>query len=293
MSKLAEKIFRGETPTAEDWQDHLLKAHAQAPGMTPKAFADYKTADGRNSYDILTEDTQIVKRSDAVLLDLACGDGYLSKILLPKLGPAARIAGIDMSPEELDLGRANINDPRMLFICAKADRMPVESSSIELALCHMAFMLMSPIEPVIHELHRVLVPGGRFSAVIGGPTAKEGFDFEIGTLIRNFLVSRYPVAKGLTAGDARVRTKEGLSELFTSEGGFASVGPIVDFNLQLVVTPLGVWDFMKDMYLISFLPAAQRAELEEEIIQFSRKWAAGKETVSFEFPMRKFTVTKK
>ena len=93
---------------------------------------------------------------DARTLDLACG-GYPSSGL-----------GVDASITALrDRPRA---------ICADARALPFADGSFDVVTCHLAFMLFPDPPRVVAELARVLVPGGRFLAVLGGGPTAEGDD---------------------------------------------------------------------------------------------------------------------
>ena len=194
MSEFANKIMRGELPTDEEWSDHLMEAHKIAPSMTPNAFAEFKTEKGLNSYELLARELQPLYGKDATVLDLACGDGHLMPYFLSKLGKGSKIFGIDMADGELEIGRKKITDTRVRFYRAKARQIPLPDQSVDHIVCHMAFMLMLPVEPVVREISRLLKPSGKFSAVIGSKTTV-GLFSEIRKANFQFIHSRYPKVK--------------------------------------------------------------------------------------------------
>ncbi len=159
MTRFFEKLRQGETPSAEDWNEHLREAHRLAPSMTPKAFAALSTADGKNSYEILAETLSPRLPSRAQIVDLACGDGYLTPFLLRRLGADGRVLGVDISEGELNVARQVCTDPRVSFELAPAEKLPLRDASVDQIVCHMAFMLMLPVEPVVAEIARVLKHG--------------------------------------------------------------------------------------------------------------------------------------
>jgi ubiquinone/menaquinone biosynthesis C-methylase UbiE len=221
MSRFSEKIFRGEAPTPAEWREHLLEVHRHAPSMTPQAFAAHKTADGIDSYALLAGDLQPTPASPVTVLDLACGDGHLIPLLLERMPGDGTAIGVDMSDAELAAARRTIADPRVRLVQASAQSLPVGDESIDHVFCHLAFMLMTPIEPVVSELARVIKPGGRFSAIVDDPRRGEGLWGEIMETTYRHVVGRYPAARQASSGDLRVHSEQGIESLFRQEQGFA------------------------------------------------------------------------
>jgi ubiquinone/menaquinone biosynthesis C-methylase UbiE len=290
MSKFSEKIRRGELPSDDDWSEHLIEGHGNAPSQTPAAFAAYKTLEGLNSYQILAHEVDQFHEKNLRIIDLACGDGHLIPHLLSKQGPTARISGIDMSEAELTLAKRNLNDPRVSFFHGKAQKLPFKDGSADLVLCHMAFMLMLPLEPVVSELARVLAPQGKFSAVIGNRNAHRGFFAEIARTAFGFISARYPKINEARSGDPRIFSEEGLQTLFKKELGFSQDIKRMNFELICNTSPAGIWDLMKNMYHLSVLSPDERGELKDLLIRMGQKHADANGGVSFTFSMTKLTV---
>lgn len=289
MSKFAEKIFRGEKPTDNDWNEHLKEAHKIAPSMTPLSFAPYKTCQGLNSYEILAQALNYIPNRNLSILDLACGDGHLTSYLLPKIGKEGQVLGVDMSMGELEVAINTQLDPRAKFIQATAQSLPIENSSIDAVLSHMAFMLMLPVEPVVQELYRVLKPNGYFSAIVGGEMKTAGIYSEMLNQVFEFIDKRYPIIKSTKSGDSRVRDKNGVIELFSH--GFRFIEESF-FSLQVNTNPQGSWDFIKDMYFIALLPQQEKTALKKIFINFSKSKCDPMGNIEFQFPMRQFTMQK-
>ena len=168
MSKFAKKIFSGKSADDNDWNDFLKEYHAQHPEITQACFADFKTDIGPNSYDLLLRELDQYSNKRITLLDLACGDGYMTKSCLKKINNDSKVIGVDMVQEEINRAKKLIKDPRVEFKCESAQKLSLKSESIDIILCHLALMLMLPLEPVINEMGRVLKPGGKLAAVISG-----------------------------------------------------------------------------------------------------------------------------
>lgn len=88
-------------------------------------------------------------------LDAACGTGRLSSLLVER---GYDVAGIDGSPEMLDLARTRF--PDATWREGDLHALPVEDSSADVVLTGLALAHVPSLEPVFAEFARVLRPGG-------------------------------------------------------------------------------------------------------------------------------------
>lgn len=89
-------------------------------------------------------------------LDAACGTGRHAKHLVD-LGH--RVVGVDGSPEMLERARAAA--PGTDFRDGDLTALPVETSSVDLAVCALALEHVEDLDAAVGELARVVRPGGR------------------------------------------------------------------------------------------------------------------------------------
>jgi ubiquinone/menaquinone biosynthesis C-methylase UbiE len=280
MAKYQEKLLRGQPSAPGEWNEYLKEAHAAAPGMAPKAFEQPRAADGRNSYQILTD---AAGENPTRVLDLACGDGHLTRYLRRRFGTGPEIVGVDMSDHELHAARANNADPRTRYILSMADSIPEASASFDVILCHMSLMLLDPLEPTLREVSRLLNSGGIFAGIVsGGPPT--GFMLEYVNIFREFVSRRYPDYQPRNGGDARTRTSEGLRESLREWCDIE----ITSFAIEVRRSPETAWNFFEDMYNVTLLPPAERDELGAVVTAKARELAAGSGELAFPFPMRLF-----
>ncbi|MDZ4662015.1 MAG: class I SAM-dependent methyltransferase [Pseudomonadota bacterium] len=291
ISECARKIFNGETPSDDEWSNHLISVHRLVPSMTPNAFAGFQTRAGLNSYEVLADTIGKLADQELRVLDLGCGDGHLIGYFLPQLASGSQVLGIDISDAELEIARASYREPLVSFINAKAQSLPVEDASQDVILCHMAFVLMRPIESVVKEISRVLKPGGVFSAVTGNPRSRQVFWGEVQGFIFEFIDSRFPKVREANWSDGRVNTEDGLKTLFSKQLEFSQKIEREDIELQIEGSPENVWQITKDMYLTGMLPVEQKRELEIALKSFVEKHPLVSKGQSFGFPLSKFTVT--
>ena len=99
-------------------------------------------------------------------LDLGCGDGLLTQILLEGVG-ARNMVGVDPDPAEA-------SQARMLGIYATVhqaggERIPERDASFDWVLSNSVLEHIDDIGPVIAEIARVLRSGGQFVFTVPGP----------------------------------------------------------------------------------------------------------------------------
>jgi SAM-dependent methyltransferase len=165
---------------ADRTREEFIRAfHAANPGVTAHALAR------TGIYDRFVATVP----AECLVLDLACGDGYLTRMLGP------RAIGVDISRE---------HGPT---IRARAQQLPFTDARFDAVACQLAFMLFDDIELVVAELARVLRPGGSFHALLGGGPTADGDD------AFHAFASLLPRG-GIAFGDPRAKSEAGWRELF-------------------------------------------------------------------------------
>ena len=146
-------------------EQFLHAFHTAHPGSTSAAISHWTIDEtGRSSYDLLS-DFLVEQSGGDMVLDLACGDGVLAERLLSTTGGPLAVICLDASPAELKQARRRLRK-RAVVHNGLADYMPIPDEEVAAVGCHMALMLMQPIEDVIDEIARVLMPGGVLGAFI-------------------------------------------------------------------------------------------------------------------------------
>lgn len=266
----------------------FLKAyHAKHPGCTPQAMSDGITTDGYSSYDLLTNLVPTESTKSTTVLDLACGDGFLLERLFQRAQPGLRLVGVDMSDGELAVAKKRLED-RVELHQGKAQAIPLPDMSVDFVTCHMALMLMDSIEDVIAEIHRVLKPGGTFSAVVGCKGPKTGAN---DTFIR--LLDEALNAEGLTflsrLGDPRVRKDEGIRALFSSNSGFVEPVKITEHVLALDLSADKATDFFMLTYDPELLSAVGIRTFENKLHKELELIVDGRGLIACPTGLRQFT----
>ena len=215
----------------------LRRFHAAHPGLTSRVF------ERTGSYAQLAA---IVRDAERVL-DLACGDGPLLALL------GAGAVGVDISRDELAAARARL--PGATLVHASARALPFPAASFDACACHLAFMLFDDIETVVAELHRVLVPGGTFAALIGGGPVEPPPE---GDAYHRFLAIAGARFRGPPLGDPRAKSEAGWRALFADWTDVA----FERIELELGGSFEDAWGFLGGSYaLFGADTDAVRAEL--------------------------------
>ncbi len=99
-------------------------------------------------------------------LDLGCGDGKLTEILLSQTGPR-RLVGVDPDPLECQAAE------RFAFYEAvhavSAAEVPEADASFDFVLSNSVLEHIPDLESIIQEVGRLLKPGGQFLFTVPGP----------------------------------------------------------------------------------------------------------------------------
>ncbi len=95
------------------------------------------------------------------ILDLGCGDGQLT-VRLAAAGPEVR--GVDASPAMVAAARAR----GIAADEASAEKLPYPDESFDAVFSNAALHWVRGQDEMMAEVHRVLKPGGRFVAEMGG-----------------------------------------------------------------------------------------------------------------------------
>jgi ubiquinone/menaquinone biosynthesis C-methylase UbiE len=197
--------------------------------------------------------TEIALPAGARILEVGCGNGAATKLIMQHLGPA-QLVGIDPSPVFVDMAAATFaGEPRVSFAVGDAAATGQADAFFDLVIAHTVYSHLLDPKQALTEARRVLRPGGLL--VI--------FDGDFATLTVA-LVEGDPLQ---TAAEAVLRNlvhapyiMRRLPALVTSAG----------FSLQ-AVEPHGYVQTTSPAYLLSLLSrganaAAQAGEIGLELV---------------------------
>jgi ubiquinone/menaquinone biosynthesis C-methylase UbiE len=145
-----------------------IDAHLSLPGYAEMLLARHR-AHAETFRDIVAA---MPLESGQSVLDVACGDGCWCRWLAERIGPGGRIVGVDVSPDYLELARrlgdetnGRRNRAATLFRGGDARDLPDADASYDVTTCCHSFYEIDDPHLALHELIRVLRPGGHVCLV--------------------------------------------------------------------------------------------------------------------------------
>lgn len=136
------------------WTRYLRGFHDQRPGVTEGVLSRSRAGDCGDPYDWLLAAVPARGRT----LDLACGSAPLRRKPSER-----RYVGVDTSASELAAAQAAGADR---LVRATATAIPLAAGSVDVVLCSMALMVLTPLTQVLAEIGRVLAPDGLLVATV-------------------------------------------------------------------------------------------------------------------------------
>src|SRR6202008_3175869 len=99
-----------------------------------------------------------------IVLDLGSGGGIDVILSARRVGPTGRAIGLDMTDEMLELAQRNAAEAGVAnveFVRGTIEAIPLPSASVDVVISNCVINLAADKAAVLHEIARVLRPGGR------------------------------------------------------------------------------------------------------------------------------------
>lgn len=103
---------------------------------------------------------------DQTVVDLACGTGQTTEVVLSELGPRGTVHAVDASPAMLRAARASIDDPRVVWHEAGAETLASVVDGADRVVCNSAIW-QTDTNATFTAVFAALRPGGRFVCNVG------------------------------------------------------------------------------------------------------------------------------
>jgi arsenite methyltransferase len=103
-------------------------------------------------------------REGETVLDLGSGGGIDVILSARRVGPTGHAYGLDMTEEMLELARRNAADAgiaNVTFLQGLIEEIPLPDASVDVVISNCVINLSTDKPAVLHEIGRVLSPGGR------------------------------------------------------------------------------------------------------------------------------------
>lgn len=274
--------------------DFLMAVHETVPGITETVLDTGRTADGRSSYEILCDAAEPL--SGKTVVDLACGSGRLTELLVERVGTVGKVIGIDLSPSELNLAQRRLQGIKCAqFLQESVCHLSLPNASADAVLCHMAFMLFQPVNVAVAEIARILRPGGILAMVMPSLTSTNGLFTKIRTRLASILEQDVTEEKRVPLGNPASGSISGIKYIFSGNCGFQSGLKITDFEIILRNTPENlVRQLLPFFYYSHLLSASGKESVKKEWLAiFDQEQRDVNGMVAFGMPLSVFVVIKK
>jgi len=131
------------------------------------------------------------------ILEIGCGTGNFTSLLAARF-PAAKIVGLDFSPEMIAKARHKLKSDAIDFICAEGEGFLQETpdQSFDLVVSNGSLQWFSDIDSVLRNIARILSSEGSMACSIFGPESLkelgQGLEEELQILSENVAAHRFP-----------------------------------------------------------------------------------------------------
>jgi SAM-dependent methyltransferase len=99
------------------------------------------------------------------VLDVACGPGNFTKFFAGRLAGSGFVIGLDSSLPMIDRAVRDNSGDRAVYMHADALSLPFDDGMFDVVCCFAALHLVPEPMGVLHEMVRVLAPGGRIAVM--------------------------------------------------------------------------------------------------------------------------------
>ncbi|WP_299951887.1 methyltransferase domain-containing protein [uncultured Ruegeria sp.] len=139
---------------AEVTQEELQAGRGYEALFVPALFAPW--------CDHLTGGARI--RKGALVLDVACGTGVLTRAAYECSGHTGRVVGLDPAPGMIAAAREV--EPNIEWILGSAEELPLADGSFDSVISQFGMMFFQELRKATREMYRVTKPGGRLGVAI-------------------------------------------------------------------------------------------------------------------------------
>ena len=206
-------------------------------------------------------------QSGEQVLDIACGTGIVARQAAPLVGARGNVTALDMNPEMLAVAHI-LPAPSGATITwqeGNAMALPFQDDSFDLVLCQHGLQFFPDRAQAVHEMYRVLLPGGRAVIIVLQALGRHPvFEALMESVARHLLLPLSSVTIPFALSDA-----DELRTLFT-KAGFTKVeilpeSTVVRFSDPERFVPLAVTSSAAAVPAFAQLQAPARAALLETV----------------------------
>jgi ubiquinone/menaquinone biosynthesis C-methylase UbiE len=142
----------------------ILPTYAMEKAIFPQMYERWLVGPLFRPWAELTVEELGVSASDRVL-DIACGTGIVARLAQQRLGDAAYIVGIDISPAMLEVARSAA--PSIDWRQGSADSLPLrDGEQFDVVICQQGLQFFPNKAAAVAQMRRALVRGGKLAVSV-------------------------------------------------------------------------------------------------------------------------------
>ena len=245
---------------------YLKDWHRRFAGQRFSLFEQFCLENGTTSFEALV--TAAALQPQQTVLEVGCGEGPLLRYVLRS---DVRYVGVDFSATSLTAARLQFGATAAAFVEADAGQMPLPDASCDVVLSHMALHIMTPVEPVLCEVTRVLKPSGTFHVFLPAAwrihaSAEARRFHEVMNLLQQFKDVSAPTRIGTGQFATEPSTVETITRGFAGQAivSFTYVDLVMHRPPTEALTPF-LWAYTFDLIHDAYKPEAVKTLLTKLI----------------------------
>ena len=228
----------------------------------------------------------LVERGQAVL-DVACGTGVVTRLLVDRVGAGGRVVGLDLNPAMLLAARANSKSPQIEWLEASALSIPMPDSAFDAVVCQQGLQFFPDKTAALREMRRVLRPGGRLALAVWRSIEHSPAFHVLQQAIGQRIGAEKAALPPFSFGDGEAIRK------VVVEAGFSSIRVVTDSRAARFPSPEGMVRTIVGgaPSMMAVLAEQGDAALRAIIAEMGERTRAYVDDEGFAFPMASYLVT--
>ncbi|MFK7983489.1 MAG: class I SAM-dependent methyltransferase [Saprospiraceae bacterium] len=267
MDNISKKVINGQALLPKEWKQLLLNFHKLNTGVTHEIFKKFKNQHGHNTYELICNEIKVASTKKIKILDIACGNGVISQYCLDKAKLNLEYIGIDISKHQIELAKSKYGRKNIEFRVEGSGEMSFNNLQFDYVVCHLAFMLLNPVDKTLNQIERVLKNNGYFIAIVNSRKVKDELLRKMMVLVGQFIKSKYPDFGIKNGGNSKTYDKDGLESLLKEFATLSKNIEVIELELEGRMTSIEFWEFLSSSYNLFCFPQNYVKELKEIVLK--------------------------
>ncbi|HUA09558.1 MAG TPA: class I SAM-dependent methyltransferase [Candidatus Acidoferrales bacterium] len=257
MTVYLQRLAAGETPTADEWNEHVVAFHRAFGDENPASL--FRTADGDTSYRVAARRVRELAPHARDVLDIGCGNGSLLAEIERAYDDGIRLHGIDLSGDEV--ARAHANLPRASILCADAAS-DFGKARFDVIVAHFSLLIMARVRKVLANAAAALRSGGAVAFITEDVSVEDSI-FALAGSAFAALRHRLPAIGTPIPEREPVERDDALLSLLEDAG--LRDARIERFVMRATLSREQLWEWVRHTYIVGLLDHTMQRELREAL----------------------------